>query len=46
MTEEEVDSFVTAADANGDGRIQYEEFVAANRARLRLDERGALKTNP
>jgi len=40
MTEEEVDSFVTGADANGDGRIQYEEFVSANRARLRLDEGG------
>ncbi len=44
MTEEEVDSFVTGADANGDGRIQYEEFVSANRARLRLDEGGELKT--
>lgn len=45
MTEEEVDSFVTGADANGDGRIQYDEFVSANRARLRLDEGGGeLKT--
>ena len=44
MTEEEVDSFVTGADANGDGRIQYEEFVSANRARLRLDEGGELKS--
>ena len=34
MTEQEVESFVTGADANGDGRIQYEEFIAANRARL------------
>jgi calmodulin len=41
MTEQEVDSFVTGADANGDGRIQYEEFVAANKARLHLDEGGA-----
>ena len=45
MTEAEVDSFVTSADANGDGRINYEEFVAANRARLHLDE-GPLTPKP
>lgn len=42
MTEQEVDAFVTGADANGDGRINYEEFVAANKARLHLDEQGGV----
>jgi len=42
MTEQEVDAFVTGADANGDGRINYEEFIAANKARLHLDEHGVV----
>jgi len=37
MTDQEVDAFVTGADANGDGKINYEEFIAANKARLHLE---------
>jgi len=39
MTDDELREFMKAADHNGDGRIDYHEFVEANRKLLGLPKK-------